>query len=290
MDKPKPYKPQTQPQPRQRKVRFERNASQVVFDPSSSSYVVTWAKCNLPPEKRLEHRKDPLTYIPSVGAVATLYDRGCVPVDCIVYAAMSVARAWAAGDREGLDTESARKAAELVHDLATMCVNSSSPVVAKDVGQAMRHLLDEMAMVEFGDVPAEEFGDGILAALSKAAEECFSIPSFGEWPSASMRRRFLYCLNKKERTKVAYTLVSLLFESGSCPLLSLSDRRMLRMQAIRASGIDKDFSAQSATAFFRHALGEMRKMKEDGRCRLGCHMTSQQLVDSLETQNKGEVK
>ena len=275
---------------RHRRVRFERNPSQIAFDPASSSYVVTWAKCNIPEERRLELRKDPLAYMPSIGAMAALYDRGCVPPGRVVYAAESVARAWSAGDREGLDTESAKKAAELVGDLSSMCVDPSSPAVAKDIGQAMRHLLDEMAQVEFAEVNADDFGQNAIDSLSRAADECFGIPGFGCWPSTSMRRRFLYCLSRRERTKVAYTLVSLLFDYGSCPILSLSDRRALRMQSIKASGIDKEFSASTVKAFFGYAMGEMRKTKELGMCRLNGRMTPQQLVDSLESKMKGEMK
>ena len=95
-----------------RRTRFERHASQVVFDPDSSSFVVTWAKCSLPMEERVASHKDPLTWIPSVSAMATLYDRGCVPHTQTVYAARAVGRAVDAGDREMLDTEGAKKAAE----------------------------------------------------------------------------------------------------------------------------------------------------------------------------------
>ena len=90
----------------------------------------------------------------------------------------------------------------------------------------------------------------------------------------------MFCLKKRERTEVIYTLVSLLFDVGSCPLLSLSDRRSLRMQAIRHSGIDRSFSMDSALSFFSFALGKMREMKECGRSGLG-RMTQQQLADSL---------
>lgn len=267
----------------QRRIRFERHPSQVMFDPSSLQFVVTWAKCGLSSERRLEARRDPLTWVPSVSAVATLYDRGCVPQDQVVYAAMAIGRAWAAGDREDLDTEEAKKAAELVHDLSSMCVDANSQSVARDVGQAMRHLLDEIARVRFMNlVPEDLDGSKVLPPLEKAADECATEDGFWTWPHASMRRRFLFCLNRKERTPVSYTLVSLLFDAGSCPLLSLSDRRTLRMTAFRESGIDASFSNDGVRAFFRSALAKMREMKDSGRTRLGTRMTQKQLADSVQ--------
>jgi hypothetical protein len=195
---------------------------------------------------------------------------------------MAVGRAWAAGDRDMLDTEGAKKAAELVHDLSTMCVNAASPSVARDVGQAMRHLLDEMAHVRFLNTPADELEESaVMPPLDKSIAECFAQEGFSSWPAPSMRRRFMFCLNKRERTEVAYTLVSLLFDVGSCPLLSLTDRRILRMQAIKSSGIESNYSPESVHAFFSHALLKMREAKADGRPNIGSKMTQQQLADSL---------
>ena len=265
-----------------RRTRFERHASQVVFDPVSSSFVVTWEKCSKPMEQRVAAHRDPLVWIPSVSAMATLYDRGCVPHTQTVYAARAVGRAVDAGDREMLDTEGAKKAAELVRDLSSMCVDATSPSVERDVRQAMRHLLDEIAAVRFLNLPAKALEvSEVMPVLDKAAAECFSASGFVSWPAQSMRRRFMFCLNKRERTEVAYTLVSLLFDVGSCPLLSLSDRRVLRMQSIKASGIDETFSPESVHGFFMYALGKMRGMKDEGRSSLGARMTQQQLADSL---------
>lgn len=263
-------------------MRFERHPSQVVFDPSCMSFVVTWAKCGISDEARLEKRKDPIAWIPSVSAVASLYDRGCIPQRLVVRAAMAVGRAWDAGDREGLDTEGARKAAELVRDLGSMCVDASSPSVERDVGQAMRHLLDEMARVRFADLPESEFSDRVLSSLSRAAAECVRVPGFASWPRQSMRRRFLFCLNRKERTAVAYALASLLFDSGSCPILSLSDRRALRMEAANASELCRSgFTRESMDAFFAYAMNAMKSAKDEGSPSLLGKVTQQQLVDSL---------
>lgn len=265
-----------------RGVRFERHASQIVFDPASSTFVVTWVKCDRPPAERIAAQRDPLTWMPSISAIATLFDRGCIPQDQVVFAARAVCKAWSAGDRDSLDTEGAKKAAELVADLSSMCVDPTSQSVAMDIGQAMRHLLDEMSSVRFLNTPDREFEDSnVLPALEKATKECFGVEAFGTWPAASMRRRFLYCLNKKERTQVAYTLVSLLFDNGACPLLPLTGRRVLRMQAIRHSGIDADFIPDTTMEFFRYALEKMRDAKKLGMSMMGGKVTQQQMADSV---------
>lgn len=267
---------------RSRRTRFERHASQVVFDPVSSSFVVTWSKCSKPVGERVAERRDPLVWIPSVTAVSTLYDRGCIPNSQIIYAAKAVGRAVDAGDREMLDTQGAKKAAELVRDLAYMCVNHESQTVERDLMQAMRHLVDEIAAVRFSNAPSSLFDDdSVIPALDRASSECFGVDGFRTWPAKSMRRRYMFSLRKKERTEVVYTLVALLFDVGSCPLLSLSDRRMLRMQSIMHSGIGESFLPESVHDFFVYALGEMRCMKNDGRSCLGARMTQQQLADSL---------
>jgi hypothetical protein len=263
-------------------VRFERHPSQVVFDPSSSQFVVTWSKCGLPESKRLEAKKDPNKWMPSVMAMASLYDRGCLSLDRVVYAANAIGRAFDEGDREGLDTEGARKAAELVRDLSTMCGESSSPEVAMDVGQAMRHLLDEIAAVRFSEAPGSDFmEENAMPALEKATDECFLIDGFLSWTHASMRRRFLFCIDRKYRTDVVYTLVSMLFEVGTCPLLSIFDRRMIRMGAMKESGLSAFPSPDKFKSFFRHALECMREMKENGLSRLPMASSQQQFSDSV---------
>lgn len=268
--------------PGRRKIRFERHSSQVVFDPATSDFVVTWTKCGIPDSERLAARRDPRKWIPSVSAVSTLFDRGCIPQNRIVFAARAIGRAWNAGDRDSLDTEESKKAAELVADLSSMCVDPESESVAMDIGQAMRHLIDEMAAVRFASLPCEEFEESaVMPALEKAAGECFGVEGFESWPAMAKRRRFMFCLNRRERSEVKYTLVSLLFDTGSCPLLSLSDRRMLRMQAVRESGLSEGLTPESMCRFFRYALSRMRGMKDAGLAKLGGIMSQQQLVDCL---------
>lgn len=266
-----------------RRTRFERHASQVVFDPTSSSFVVTWAKCNRPVEERIAERKDPMAWIPSVSAIAELYDRGCIPRSQIVSAARAIGRAWSAGDRDMLDTEGAKKAAELVHDLSAMCVDASSQAVARDVGQAIRRLLDEMAAVRFAGCDMDDLREEkVIPPLEKSVAECFKIADFITWPYKSMRRRMMYCLNRKERTPVTYTLLSLLFDIGPCPLLSLSDKRAVRAAAMSESGLGGEFLEGTVVSFFKVALRIMRNVKADGDyAKTFSTIPQQQLIDSI---------
>lgn len=274
-----------------RRVRFEHNASRVVFDPEARQFVVSWSKCDLSAEDRLLARRDPLKWIPSVSAVMTLYGRGCVAPDQTVPVALAVGRAWDAGDRDGLDTEEAKKAAEFVRGLAEMYAGSSSPSVCRDVGHALLHLLDEIATVRFMNASlTDEDADRTLRCLGNASLECFAEPDFANWSGRAMRRRFLYCLGRRERTDVAYTLLALLFDTGFCPLLSLSDRRTLRMHCIAASGLDREFGHGAVVEFFRFALDKMRDMKANGRSALGMKLTQQQFADSLLASDESSAK
>jgi len=259
------------------RVRFEKHPSRIIFDPTTSDFVVTWTTCRLTEEQRLASVQDIRSWIPSISAVSTLFDRGCIPQNRIVYAAKAIGRAWAEGDRECLDTCEAKKAAELLSDLSSMCVDPNSPAVARDIWQAMRHLVDEMSIVRFSNTPIEEFSeDLVMPSLQKAISECLEVPSFLTWPPQSMRRRLMFCLNRRERSMVKYTLVSLLFDTGSCPLLSLADKRSIRMQSAKLyGGLDLD----SMCMFCKHALSIMRGMKESGESRLNTRLTPQQLAD-----------
>jgi len=252
-----------------------------MFDPSSLQFVVTWSKCGLPTEKRLEARRDPMTWMPSISAIATLYERGCVPGDKMLAAASSIGRSYDAGDRYLLDTDDAKRAAEMVRDLAYINAGKT------DLRQAIRNLIDEIAHVRFSSAPASEFDENILGPLGSAWDKCMSIEGFDTWKPASMRRRFLYCMRRKDRTQVAYTLVGILFDIGSCPLLSLSDRRTLRMMSFskaREGCVEESAEwppMNSAKEVFRFALEEMSAAKNAGLRYVCCKMTQQQLADSI---------
>lgn len=264
-----------------RRVYFERHSSRLVFDAASGDFLVSWSKCNRSETERLAARKDPQTWIPSVLALATLYDRGCISPDRIVPLARAIGRAWSAGDREMLDTEGARKAAELVHDLASLCVDASSPAVIRDLGHALRHLLDEIAAVRFANYPRELMDpEKVLFDLEQALDVCLAHPDFRSWPARSMRKKFIYALRDSTTAFVA-SLVALLFDTGTCPLLSLADRRALRLRAVQASGLDAQFARDAVCAFFRFAVDQMVQAKDADRTGLGTVFTQQQLADSL---------
>lgn len=271
-------------------TKFERHASQVIFDPVARDFVVTWSKCNVPDADRLLKRA-PASWIPSVSSIVTLYERGMIPSEQIVFAARAIGRAWLAGDRDELDTEGAKKAAELVHDLSSMCVDSSSNSVAMDIGQAMRHLSDEISAVRFSNVDAADFEDEkVLPAISAAASECLGIPGFLSWPPGSKRRRFMFCLNKTERTPVVYSIVALIFDCGACPLLSLSDMRALRMRARSFAPIDRQMDADTILSFASYALGAMREARNSGLSKIGNPITQQELADILSDESSTNTK
>ena len=98
-----------------RRIKFERRPSRVVFDPDCGEFVVTWSKCNLPLKDRLAAKRDSRKWLPSIDAIVSLYARGGQPIQAVP---LAIAKAWDAGDREGLDTDKAKKAAELIRDLA----------------------------------------------------------------------------------------------------------------------------------------------------------------------------
>lgn len=266
---------------RKNRVSFERHPSRLVFDAASGCFLVSWSKCNRPEAERLAARKDPSQWIPSVLALVTLYDRGCIPPDRVVPLARAIGRAWTAGDREMLDTEGAKKAAELVHDLSSMCVDAESPAVVRDIGHALRHLLDEIAAVRFANYPRDMMKpEKVLFDLEQALDACLAIPNFRSWPARSMRKRLIYAL-RDSTTALNASLVALLFDTGTCPLLSLSDRRSLRLRAVQASGLDAQFARDQVLAFLRFAVDQMVQAKDADKSCLGTVFTQQQLVDSL---------
>lgn len=268
---------------RAKKLRFEIHASRVLFDPESSSFVVTWNKCNVPESIRLKNKIDPNRWIPSIYSIATLYDRGRIPQSEIIYAAKAIGNAWSNGDRYMIDTESAKEAVGLVSDLSILCHNSSeNESVCKDLGQAIRRVVDELAVVQFMNSKQEQFDkDHVMGVLDHAIDECFSREGFPSWNSNSQRRLFMFKIHDGELTNVVYTLLSLLFDVGICPLLSLSDKRIIRMKALKESGIDKQLSPEATHRFFDVALDILIKMKNEGRNTFGEAMTQQQLADSI---------
>ncbi len=273
-----------------RRVRFERNASRIVFDPVSSSFVVTWSKCNAPQAERARRIIDPSKRVPSISAMATLFDRGRITEDQVVPAAKAVGRAWDLGDREFLDTEEAKKSAEFVRNISTMCADSDRESVSCDFCQAMRHLVDEIANVRFSCFEIPEDCGRMIGSIVSAAEECLLIDGFLTWDAANRRRRFLFCLDRRECSELVYSVVSLLFDTGACPLLSVQDRRALRIIGLEKSDVVSDFRSDTVRAFCAFVIEQFRTMKAEGRNTLGAKITQQQLIDYVNQQetNKKE--
>ena len=260
-------------------VKFERRASRVVFDHAFSRFVVTRARRSRSQDVRMSDRKDSQTWLPSVSAVATLYDRGCVPQGLVKFAARAVGCAFDAGDRELLDTEAVRKAAETVRNMSCVCRGPSSPVSVQDVGQAMRRLSDEIAAVRFLKTAEDDFDErSVMPVMERGISECLLLNGFFTGLPASMRRTFMFCLNRGERTKVIYTLATLAFDAGACPLLSVLDRRTLRMRAANISGLSDELSRESLMEFFRVALSMMREARLAGRPTV-CNDVTQERAD-----------
>jgi len=264
--------------------RFERMPARITLDPGLGFYVVTWSKCGESEERRLSASKDPAIWMPSVSAVAELFDRGCVSQDRIIPAAVSVRRAWEAGDRLNLDTEGARNAASFVSAVLSMRADSSEQSFARDVWKAMRSLADEIAMARFVSEPSGSFAeDAVMPVMERAIAESSAEEGFLSWNPQCRRRRLLYAVRKRDATPVVYTLTSLLFDTGSCPLLPMLARRSVRAAAGAESGFfgSVGFSAEKATAFVASALRIMREANESGLPSPSTKMTQQQLADSV---------
>lgn len=225
-------------------------------------------------------RKDPLRWLPSVGAVTTLYDRNAVKQEQNVYAAAAIGRAWDAGDRELLDTEAAKKAAILVRDVAAVCCNS--PSAPYDAGHAIRNLVDEMSVVRFSETEiTQEVVDDILKRLDRATEECLSVEGIRDWKPRDIRRRFMFCMKRKECTDLVYTFLSLLFGVGACPILSMPDRMIIRERGISEAGLQDNFDRVTVGRFFKSVASQMLHMKNNGLDRLKEHLTQRQVINSF---------
>lgn len=223
---------------------------------------MTWTKCGRPVGERVLAGASTLSWLPSVAAVAELFDRGCVFGESVLPAARAVARAYDAGDRAGLDTDAAKRAAEIVMAVAT------ADAVQDDASSALRGLVDAIAAARLASEPEESLSDAaVLPPLARAAAECLREEGaqFNEWSQSSKRRRFLYCLRRRERTPAAYTLASLLFATGACPLLGSRGRKAASLAAFRESGVDPlRLTEDGCAAFLRSALRMLREAHATG--------------------------
>lgn len=101
----------------------------------------------------------------------------------------TVGCAFDAGDRELLDTEAARKAAEIVRNMSCVCWDPSSPVSVQDVGQAMRRLSDEIAAVRFLKTAEDDFDERSVMPVATFAFDAGACPllSFSDRRTLRMR-------------------------------------------------------------------------------------------------------
>ena len=262
-------------------IHIETHPSRVVFDPVSSSFVVTWAKCDRPENERVLAHKNPAVWIPSVSSIAELYDRGKIKGVQIIYAARSIGRALEAGDRHLLDTDAAKCAAEMVSRLEACRRDEKTQSACRDIGQSIRNLLDEIARVKFMGLSEGDLGNEAVDILDRAFVKCFHIHGFCGWPMPSKRRRMLYEIKSRDRSEVVYAAVALLFDTGPCPILSMKNRRALRIKAVDESHIDSGMTPDSVHKFFSYIVSVMSEMKKAGDIDVPFCVTQQEMSDMV---------
>lgn len=218
-------------------MKFEKRTRKVVYVESCDIYRAT--SCVV--TSRTRTPLDPRRHLVGVAAAVTFWDNVDRRNHCLG-CARTVKEAWLAGDRYLLDTDDARKAAELVADLA------DSRPDAIDICAALLDLLNAIAKVRLSNTPMEAFD--VLAACTEAIGKCYAIPEFCGWSPQAKRRRFLYELPRKDRTNVVHTLMGLYFEHGATPLLTSKQRQSL-MTLDRGVGVD------GAVRFFDNCLRQM---------------------------------
>jgi hypothetical protein len=195
-------------------MRFEKRTKRVMYVQSGDIYRVT----SDPVTDKRRNPMDTRRHLVGVAAAVTFWDSVDRRNHCLG-CARTVKEAWKTGDRYLLDTDEARKAAELVADLA------DSKPDAIDICAALVDLQNAIAKVRLSNTPLEAFD--VLPACTAALEKCYGIPEFIGWSVQAQRRRFLYELQRKDRTSVTYTLMGLYFKHGATPLLTSKQRQEL---------------------------------------------------------------
>ena len=218
-------------------MKFEKRTKRVMYVGFNDIYRVTsdpvTAKHRMP--------LDPRRHLVGVATAVTFWDNVDRKEHCLG-CARTVKEAWATGDRYLLDTDEARKAAELVADLA----NSKPDAI--DICAALIDLQNAIAKVRLSNTPLEAFD--VLDICTAAINKCYAIPDFRGWSAQAQRRRFLYELQRKDRTTVTYTLMGLYFKHGATPLLTSKQKQELL-------SIDRGHGASGAIQFFDKCLRQM---------------------------------
>jgi len=218
-------------------MKFEKRTRKVMYVASDDIYRATAGVVTSRDRIPLNPRK----HLVGVAAAVTFWDNVDRREHCLG-CARTIKAAWQAGDRYLLDTDDARKAAELAADLADTRPD------AVDICAALVDLINAIAKVRLANTPMESFD--VLGACTEAIGKCLAIPEFNGWSVQAQRRRFLYELPRKDRSTVTYTLMGLYFRHGATPLLTSRQRQELL-------ALDRGEGAEGAARFFDNCLRQM---------------------------------
>ena len=218
-------------------MRFEKRPRKVIYVKSDDIYratidtVTSKTRTPIDPRKRLV----------GIAAAITFWDNVDRREHCLG-CARTIKDAWIIGDRYLLDTDDARKAAELVADLADTKPDRD------DLCSALIDLMNAIAKVRMSNTPITAFD--VLPTCTSAIKRCYEVPGFSDWSAQAKRRRFLYELPRKDRTTVTYTLMGLYFNHGATPLLTAKQRQELL-------SLDRGEGPEGAAVFFDNCLRHM---------------------------------
>ena len=218
-------------------MKFEKRTKRVMYVGLSDIYRVT----SDPVTSKRRAPLDPRRHLVGVATAVTFWDNVDRREHCLG-CAKTIKEAWVTGDRYLLDTDEARKAAELVADLA------DTKPDAIDICAALLDLQNAIAKVRLANTPLEAFD--VLDVCSAAINKCYAVPDFKGWSAQAQRRRFLYELQRKDRTTVTYTLMGLYFKHGATPLLTIKQRQELM-------ALDRGNGVEGAIQFFDNCLRQM---------------------------------
>lgn len=227
-------------------MKFEKKPRRVIYVPEQDIYRATYDSVTA--QKRTPI--SPKLRLVGVAAAVFFWDNiDTKPEGSDTYAkahclgcARTIKEAYLAGDRYLLDTDDARKAAELVVDLV-----DTQPEDA-DICSALIDLSNAIAKVRMLNTPIEAFD--VLQPCVDALEKCLAVPGYETWSIQSRRKRLMYELPRKYRTSVTCTLLGLLFNYGSTPLLTKKQQKELL-------AIPKDEGLDSYKIYMEECLRRM---------------------------------
>ena len=222
-------------------MRFEKKSCRVVYLEKDEIFRVTIDPVGVRNRRVLNPAKN----LVGVAAAISYWDSACRKGSCLA-CARTVREAWNAGDRFRLDTDKARKAAELVADLAETKPDD------RDICSALIDLSNAIAEVLLDDTPIEAFD--VLQVCREAMEACCRTDGFAAWPAVSQRKKFMYSLGHKDRNNVMLTLMGLYFKYGSTPLVTSRQHQEL-------VAIDRGEGVEGAVGFFDECIRKITEYK-----------------------------